>query len=743
MKNVNTTRGLPYPRVPSKIFTQIATLLLIFFLTIMPDQSIRACMGTPVPPCGRSVVLAKFTPGTVVFPAAGAINVPIGVLPFAWWNPTGLPNAPICPQPVAATLNLTLTCFPSGTVIGPQAFAVATPTFPGAQPVGGPVNFIIPAGVFPPGSPPQICLVVGTYTVTFSDGVVLSFTGDTEVCLTPPSSLDASVPQLEMQYIPVDGNDYRTCRRGDQANFYFLVANNDPDLSVSLDLNSIGRQISHLPEGFDTGNAYQNDVYSISLPEPGTDAFAASFAEDLQPGELLAEPDPSVVNDQELSRSFSLAPCEAIIICITMRSYGMCANGSCNERLVKVEGTFSDGSPALACASTLYVVDEAPAKSVLCEVADSVKVGENGQAIWSPGEYSTTDGPFPHAQTFSVGNLPPNNPGFQTTGSNQPDLFPSSSGEYTRIDGIPMIMEYSVQYNSPVCGNGQNIVRIQGIDNPNINEFSIPIIAFVGSTAPLEIILDYFANQISILIQGDIIFQGPIDLFFADPPPEFCIDPDMCRIIRKRSDFSNNTISAVPKAFSPLFDLSVNPDCDTTDVFDNSMGMANWNATISGAGIILPSATGIGELEFCYDDLGSLAKVPATTISYIDISSPGALNVFRVPVAIRVKDSITSVSYLPPVDDQFVLHTNVPNPFSTQTTISCTLLEASQLSLQIFNHLGQSVNHLVLPQKVEAGAFSIEWNGTDDAGKKLNPGIYICQMRADEKVKMSKLLLIR
>lgn len=308
---------------------------------------------------------------------------------------------PICPQPISATLTLTLTCFPSGTVIGPQAFAVAVPTTPGAQPVGGPVNFVIPAGVFPPGSPPQICLVVGTYTVTFSDGVALAGVGDTEVCIVPPSSLDTSVPQLEMRYLPTDGLGYRNCRRGDQANFYFLVANNDPDQSVDLDLSSIGRQISQLPQGFTASNAYENDVYSISLPEQGTDTYPAAFAEDLLPGELLKEPDPSIPNDQFLSRSFTLQPCEAIIICIAMRSYGMCADGSCNERLVKVEGIFANGDPALACASTLLVVDNAPAKSVLCEIDDAVKAGEGASATWSPASYADGNGPIPHAETFA------------------------------------------------------------------------------------------------------------------------------------------------------------------------------------------------------------------------------------------------------------------------------------------------------------------------------------------------------
>ena len=111
----------------------------------------------------------------------------------------------------------------------------------------------------------------------------------------------------------------------------------------------MGRQVAHLPSGFTPANAYANNVYSVSYPVAGTDTYPAAFADTLPPGTLLPEPDPFAVNPQSLSRSLTLQPYEATIVGIAMRSFGMCANGSCNERLVKVEGTFGNGDPALAC----------------------------------------------------------------------------------------------------------------------------------------------------------------------------------------------------------------------------------------------------------------------------------------------------------------------------------------------------------------------------------------------------------
>lgn len=722
--------------------------LVLAMLTI-PQTPLHACGGTPPPSCGRSIFLAKFAPAVVVFPfGGGPINVPIGVLPFVTWNNTGAPAAPVCPIPTGATLSLTLTCIPSGTVIGPLFFPVPVPTVPGPQPVGGPVNFVIPAGVFPPGTPPQACLVVGAYSVTFSDGVTLVGPGDTEVCLVDPTPLDVTKPRLEMEYLSPDNSNFKTCRRGDQAVFHFLIANNDPFQSVELDLTSTGRQASILPEGYDPSNAYGAGVYSISQPKEGTDTYAAEFADKLQPGELMPEPDPHAVDPQLLTRSIILGPCEATIIGIAMRSYGMCANGSCNERLVKVEGKFSDGDPALACASTLYLVGDAPAKSVLCEVADNIKVGDDGDAIWSPGQFSDQNGPLPHAQTFAAGNQPPNaEVGTRTVGSNFPDLlFASSASDYTRLDREPTIMEYSVTYTSGKCGKGTNNVILQGINDPSFPSFAAPVISFEGSQAPLEIRFDLPNKHMSIFLQGDILFQGPIEEFLNNPPGQFCVDYKMCRTMKKRSSLNDKTIFSVPSAWAELFYLpDPDPDCDVLGIYNNDNLPASWDAKVDGNGIYLPDDSGVEFLKFCYDGLDALPLVPETTIAYINISCPGALNnEVKVPVAIRVKkDFSDQLEDLLPENQSFVLHDARPNPFNWSTTIPYSLKENATMNLRIYNHLGQEVRRFVDAEKQGIGDYNFEWDGRDSEGRDMAAGVYVIHLEGNGKVSTSKVVLVR
>lgn len=736
-----STPGALITTVFHKAFAAACLAIALFLGSNTPLQ---ACGGTPTPPCGRSVFLAKFAPFVVVVPAAGPITVPIGLLPFAQWDNVN----PQCAQPLSASVTLTLSCTPSGLTFT-STIPLLTPVIPGAQPLPPPgtVPFIIPAGTFPPGTPPQICAVMGTYMLTFSDGVTLSFTGDTEVCIVPPSTLDPAKPRLDMQYIPLAANQYfQSCRRGDQAYFYFLIANNDPDYSVSIDLWSTARQVAHLPDGITPQQAYLMKVFSISNPVPGTDTYPAAFVDDLLPGVLLPEPNPFDVDDQMLTRSLVLAPGEATIVGIAMRSYGMCANGSCNERSVKVMGSFSNGDPALACASTVLIVDEMAPKSALCEYSDFIKVSEGTSlATWGHALFSNAEGTIPNAATFYSGNLNPDSglTGFLTVSEIIPSNYPSSASDYLRMNGVPDRVSYLVDFTSQFCENGTNNVLVSGLDSPNASQISIPIISFIDAppNAVLDIHIDYTLNLLIVGMQSSLIFQGPANLFFQEPPPGFCIDPNICRIIKKESNCADDkTIFVEPKALARLFDVNDVPGCDTLEVF-NQMGMpVQWEGTVAGSGVALSPDTGDGVIYACYGGLASLPLIPETTLAFLDITCTGALNnPVRTPVAIRVVN-ISSATISPA---RVELLESYPNPFSEVVTIQYVLKESATVSLKIFDCFGREVRVLMEPTLRQQGEYSAVWDGGAGAGSVAAPGLYYCQIMADGSAAAKKLVRMR
>lgn len=87
--------------------------------------------------------------------------------------------------------------------------------------------------------------------------------------------------------------------------------------------------------------------------------------------------------------------------------------------------------------------------------------------------------------------------------------------------------------------------------------------------------------------------------------------------------------------------------------------------------------------------------------------------------------------------DQFQLLQNYPNPFNPSTTIKFNLSEVSQVSLKIYNVLGEAVGTLV-NDNLTAGSYSFSFNADD-----LPTGIYFYELKANGYNQTKKMLLIK
>lgn len=90
----------------------------------------------------------------------------------------------------------------------------------------------------------------------------------------------------------------------------------------------------------------------------------------------------------------------------------------------------------------------------------------------------------------------------------------------------------------------------------------------------------------------------------------------------------------------------------------------------------------------------------------------------------------------------YVLNQNYPNPFNPETEIAFSLPENANVSLEIFNSLGQKVNSLTNNQ-FPAGEHSLSWNGTDDNGNQLASGIYFYKLTANEFSQSKKMVMLK
>jgi hypothetical protein len=96
----------------------------------------------------------------------------------------------------------------------------------------------------------------------------------------------------------------------------------------------------------------------------------------------------------------------------------------------------------------------------------------------------------------------------------------------------------------------------------------------------------------------------------------------------------------------------------------------------------------------------------------------------------------------PELPKTFVLDQNYPNPFNPTTTISYQLPEQRDVTLVVYNILGQEVRSLVNDAQAP-GRYSVQWDGRSSAGINVSSGVYFIRLRAGDFVDVKKMMLLK
>ena len=179
-----------------------------------------------------------------------------------------------------------------------------------------------------------------------------------------------------------------------------------------------------------------------------------------------------------------------------------------------------------------------------------------------------------------------------------------------------------------------------------------------------------------------------------------------------------------------------------TNVEDNILGeseLSTPQAIARGEGEIYVAAFGDVASQ---GDLGLELIFRAKSeieASYIEISSGAlqdgsyGLNQITTPASVRIETR----------PDVYALQNNYPNPFNPETTIKYQLPEAGEVTLEIYNMLGQVVNTLVNDYQT-AGRYVIQWDATNNNGQSLSSGVYFYRISAGEEFhSIKKMLLLK
>jgi hypothetical protein len=103
---------------------------------------------------------------------------------------------------------------------------------------------------------------------------------------------------------------------------------------------------------------------------------------------------------------------------------------------------------------------------------------------------------------------------------------------------------------------------------------------------------------------------------------------------------------------------------------------------------------------------------------------------------VKVDDDVAGVP------DVFELRQNYPNPFNPSTTIEFSIPERAEVTMTIYNVLGQAVRTFNAGSQ-NVGTYRIVWDGTNDFGMTVSTGVYFYTVRAGEHTATKKMVYMK
>ncbi|MBS4029601.1 MAG: T9SS type A sorting domain-containing protein [Ignavibacteriales bacterium] len=189
----------------------------------------------------------------------------------------------------------------------------------------------------------------------------------------------------------------------------------------------------------------------------------------------------------------------------------------------------------------------------------------------------------------------------------------------------------------------------------------------------------------------------------------------------------NNRLAGEAAAFKTnlmMSDRGITPQGLSDLVFDNGSGdanMLNGKPLWQILSLVDSSLTYYGHFSIAgmYDSM-------ANTLSLLNKTFSGNMDTFSVkPLKVRGTKDILGLSFLSSgmnakqnisnqsgvqkeqEPSQFLLFQNVPNPFNPTTTVSFSLNQSADITLKVYNAIGEEISTLLNGERMEEGEYSV------------------------------------
>jgi hypothetical protein len=142
--------------------------------------------------------------------------------------------------------------------------------------------------------------------------------------------------------------------------------------------------------------------------------------------------------------------------------------------------------------------------------------------------------------------------------------------------------------------------------------------------------------------------------------------------------------------------------------------------------------------RFFADVIGDLDGVPKAAAD----DQPLALSFDLHNGAVQDHSAASLADNAAEIPKTYALHQNHPNPFNPSTTMQFDLPERGEVTLKIYNSVGQLVRTLVSGE-YEVGAHKIIWDARDNSGVQMASGVYLAVFKAGEVQQVRRVVLMR
>lgn len=111
-------------------------------------------------------------------------------------------------------------------------------------------------------------------------------------------------------------------------------------------------------------------------------------------------------------------------------------------------------------------------------------------------------------------------------------------------------------------------------------------------------------------------------------------------------------------------------------------------------------------------------------------------------VLLRIAQARPNTAAVAPAAPSLALRAPSPNPFRTSTTIAFDMPRAGTVTLRVLDLSGRAVRTLA-NGRTGAGLQHLVWDGRDDEGRALAPGVYLVRVQAGERSLTRRVALVR